>query len=74
MQSMPTFLQAWIENQISNLSYAKNLFLQMEFKANNNFKTKKIMIQICHKKITSCCNLLWWFASNVWLWVGQEPY
>jgi hypothetical protein len=27
MQSMPTFLQAWIENQISNLSYAKNLFL-----------------------------------------------
>jgi hypothetical protein len=38
MQSMPTFLQAWIENQISNLSYAKNLLFINGIQSKQQFK------------------------------------
>jgi hypothetical protein len=41
MQPTPTFLQAWIEIRFPNLSHAKNLILQMELEANNNFQKKQ---------------------------------
>jgi hypothetical protein len=35
---------------------------------------KSLVCQICCKKIASCGNLLCWFLSNVWLWVGLKSY
>jgi len=56
------------------LSHAKNLVFANGIQSKQFKKKKPIVIQIRHKKIESRCNLLWWFVSNVWLWVDQEPY
>jgi hypothetical protein len=68
------FIQAWNE-EIDFLIYLKQriLFCTWNLKQTKFFKNND-KLKFVTRKIASHGYFLCWFALNVWLWVGHEPY